>query len=190
MNLLVTAACPKSLSVPAPPERLFLRRRGRYLRLSLGSGEQTGRQGLRGCLPPRVLFVVGGGLQWGRGREWGWGRKATPGTFERVCLAVCAGDQQFLHLPWSSIHPFICPSIHPTICPYIHASIILMCIHPPALESKHHPLIRLPGPHTHLSVCPSICLSIHAHPHPFICPSILPYIPVFPSIYASMLSCV
>lgn len=43
MNLLVTAACPKSLSVPAPPERLFLRRRGRYLRLSLGSGEQPGQ---------------------------------------------------------------------------------------------------------------------------------------------------
>lgn len=58
MNLLVTAACPKSLSVPAPPERLFLRRRGRYLRLSLGSGEQPGR--LRSCLPLGVLLMVGG----------------------------------------------------------------------------------------------------------------------------------
>lgn len=56
MNLLVTAACPKSLSVPAPPEQLFLRRRGRYLRLSLGSGEQPGLS----CLPLGVLLMVGG----------------------------------------------------------------------------------------------------------------------------------
>lgn len=41
MNLLVTAACPKRLSLPAPPERLFLRRR-RYLMLSLCPGEQLG----------------------------------------------------------------------------------------------------------------------------------------------------
>lgn len=66
MNLLVTAACPKSLSVPAPPERLFLLRRGRYLRLSLGSGEQTGRHRLRSCLPPGVLLKMSGDLQWGR----------------------------------------------------------------------------------------------------------------------------
>jgi hypothetical protein len=65
MNLLVTAACPKSLSVPAPPERFFLRRRGRYLRLSLGSGEQPG------TLAERLLSSWGASCG-GRGLQWGW----------------------------------------------------------------------------------------------------------------------
>lgn len=165
MNLLVTAACPKSLSVPAPPERLFLRRRGRYLRLSLGSGEQLG-QWLRGCLPPGVLLVVGGACN---GPEVG----KQPGKIERLCFAwgptihpptiIGLSVRTSIHLPNQFIHP----------CVYY--------------EFKHHPLVHLPNPSTPMSIHVSVC---PCPPYPFISPSILPYKPIFPSVCLSVLPCV
>lgn len=58
MNLLVTAACPKCLPMPEPPEPLFLRKKRRYLRLSLLPREHPGIN----CAmshPSRVFPVLG-----------------------------------------------------------------------------------------------------------------------------------
>lgn len=107
---------------------------------------------------------------------------------------MCAGDQQFLHLPPSSIRPSICPSIHPTISPYVHVSIILMCIHPSALDLAHkpiylcaHPLIYPCHPSSLTYLHPSIssCLATHPCFHASGC---LNYSFVFSSIQPTMLT--
>lgn len=53
MNLLVTAACPKCLPMPEPPEPLFLQKKRRYLRFSLHPSECPGIN----CAMPHPSWV-------------------------------------------------------------------------------------------------------------------------------------
>lgn len=100
-----------------------------------------------------------------------------PGKIERLCFA------------WGpTIHPptiiglSVCPNVHPSTQP-IHTSMHLLA-HQPMNSNTIHSSTYL----THLPLCLSMCLSVHAHPiHSFLHPSFLTNLSFNLSVYPCFL---
>jgi hypothetical protein len=163
MNLLVTAACPKSLRCPRHQNGPS-REGACYLTLSPGPEPCTASRSRHGA---RLV-----GPATGTARLETTGR----GWSECVCFRRAAGRLSIHLSVHPPTHPLIRPSVHPLTHLSIHSSIC-----PPAHPSIYTSIcLSITHPFACLSICPSIHSSLHPPTHPYIflsmCPSVHPSI--------------